>query len=127
MPRIPIAAVAMLRRAPNAAWVISAAISRLTNGAYRIAKIIQAAPWDSEVRSPLARPGLTNLSAGDYLLAINGELLDTKLDPWAALQGLADKPVFLTVNDQPTLKGAREILVQTLGSEARLAQSGMDQ
>ncbi len=92
----------------------------LTNGAYRITKVIQAAPWDSEVRSPLARPGLTNVSEGDYLLAINGEPLDTKLDPWAELQGLADKPVFLTVNDTPTLKGAREILVQTIGSEARL-------
>ena len=79
-----------------------------TNGAYRITKIIQAAPWDSEVRSPLARPGLANVSTGDYLLAINGVPLDPKLDPWAALQGLADKPVLLTVNDQPRLKGARE-------------------
>jgi len=92
----------------------------LTNGAYQITKIIQAAPWDSEVRSPLAQPGLTNVSAGDYLLAINGEPLDPKLDPWAALQGLADKPVFLAVNPQPTLKGAHEVLVQTIGSEARL-------
>lgn len=92
----------------------------LTNGAYRIAKIITAAPWDSEVRSPLAQPGLTNVSEGDYLLAINGEPLDPKLDPWAALQGLAEKPVSLTVNDQPTLKGAHEVLVQTIASEARL-------
>lgn len=92
----------------------------LTNGAYRIAKIITAAPWDSEVRSPLAQPGLTNVSEGDYLLAINGEPLDVSLDPWAALQGLADKPVFLTLNGEPTFTGAREVLVQTLASEARL-------
>ncbi len=92
----------------------------LTNGAFRIAKIITAAPWDSEVRSPLAQPGLTNISEGDYLLAVNGEPLDTKLDPWAALQGMADKPVFLMVNSEPTLSGAREVLVQTIGSEARL-------
>jgi tricorn protease len=92
----------------------------LTNGAYRIAKIITAAPWDSEVRSPLAQPGLTNVNEGDYLLAINGEPLDISLDPWAAFQGLADKPVFLTVNSAPTFTGAREVLVQTLASEARL-------
>lgn len=91
-----------------------------TNGAYRIARIISAAPWDSEVRSPLARPGLTNLYEGDYLLAVNGEPLDPKEDPWAAFQGLADKPVFLTVNTNPVLQGAREVLVQTLSSEARL-------
>ncbi len=92
----------------------------LTNGAYRITKIIRAAPWDSEVRSPLAQPGLTNISEGDYLLAINGEPLDPNVDPWAALQGLADKPVFLTVNDTPAFKGSREVLVQTLANEARL-------
>jgi len=92
----------------------------LTNGAYQIAKIINGAPWDSEARSPLRRPGLTNVHEGDYLLAVNGEPLDTKQDPWRAFQGLADKPVFLTLNDEPTLKGSREVLVQTIGSEARL-------
>jgi tricorn protease len=51
------------------------------------------------VRSPLVEPGLTNVSQGDYLLAINGEPLNVSLDPWAALQGLADKPIFLTVNN----------------------------
>lgn len=92
----------------------------LTNGAFRIARIIDGAPWDSEVRSPLNRPGLTNVQEGDYLLAVNGEPLDGKADPWAAFQGLADKPVFLTVNSTATFKGAREVLVQTLASEARL-------
>lgn len=92
----------------------------LTNGAYRIAKIINGAPWDSEVRSPLLQPGVTNVLEGDYLLAVNGEPLDTSKDPWAAFQGMADKPVFLTVNREPTLQGAKEVLVQTLSSEARL-------
>jgi len=92
----------------------------LTNGAYRIAKIINGAPWDSEVRSPLLQPGLTNVHEGDYLLAVNGEPLDTTKDPWAAFQGLADKPVFLTVNDKPSLSGAREVLVEMLSTEARL-------
>jgi len=92
----------------------------LTNGAYRIAKIINGAPWDSEVRSPLLRPGLTNVAEGDYLLAVNGEPLDIQEDPWAAFQGLGDKPVILTINDKPGVQGAREILVQTLSSEARL-------
>src|SRR5262249_26393058 len=46
--------------------------------------------------------------------------LDTELEPYAAFQGLAEKPVFLTVNDKPSKQGAREVLVQTLGSEARL-------
>ena len=92
----------------------------LENGAYRIKHIVRAAPWDSEVRSPLLQPGLTNVHEGDYLLAVNGEPIDVTQDPWAAFQGLADKPVFLTVNDQPAMAGAREVLVQTLDSEERL-------
>ena len=38
-------------------------------------------------------------------------------DPWAAFQGLVDKPVFLTVNDKPVMAGARQALVQTLANE----------
>lgn len=92
----------------------------LTNRAYRIARILEGAPWDSEVRSPLRQPGITNVQEGDYLLAVNGVPLDPAEDPWAAFQGLAEKPVFLTVNDRPEFKGAHEVLVQTLASEARL-------
>ncbi|MGN6553037.1 MAG: PDZ domain-containing protein [Verrucomicrobiota bacterium] len=91
----------------------------LDNGAYRIKKIIEGANWDAEVRSPLKQPGV-EINEGDYLLVINGLPLDTEVEPYAAFQGLAGKPVFLTVNDKPTLKGAREVLVQTLSSEARL-------
>jgi tricorn protease len=92
----------------------------LENGGYKISRIVQAASWDAEVRSPLLRPGLTNIQEGDFLLAVNGEPLDPARDPWAAFQGLADKPVLLTVNTNTSFEGAREVLVQTLSSEARL-------
>jgi tricorn protease len=46
--------------------------------------------------------------------------LDPEQEPYAAFQGLADKPVFLTVNDKPEMDGSREVLVQTLANEARL-------
>ena len=91
----------------------------LENGAYRIKKIIEAAPWDAEARSPLKAPGV-DVKEGDYLLAVNGLPLDPEQEPYAAFQGLADKPAFLSVNSKPTTEGAREVLVQTLGSEARL-------
>jgi tricorn protease len=91
----------------------------LENGCFRFKKIIDVAPWDAEERSPLRQPGV-DVKEGDYLLAVNGQPLDTELEPYAAFQGLADKPVFLTVNDKPALQGAREVLVQTLASEARL-------
>lgn len=92
----------------------------MTNGAYRIASIIKAAPWDVEARSPLAQPGLTNLYEGDYLLAVNGVPVDTNSEPWAAFQGLANKTVIISVNTNASLEGAREVLVHTMSSEARL-------
>lgn len=93
----------------------------LEQGAYRIAKIIDGAPWDAEVRSPLRQPGV-QVQEGDYLLAVNGVPVDPAVEPAAAFQGLADKPVLLTVNSKPTREGAREVLVHTLTNEARLRQ-----
>jgi tricorn protease len=91
----------------------------LHDGAYRIMKIIDGAAWDSEVRSPLAEPGV-EVNEGDYLLAVNGAPIDTSKDPWASFQGLAEKTIELTVNDKPTMEGARQVLVKTLPSEFRL-------
>ncbi len=93
----------------------------LENGAFRISRICRVAPWDAEVRSPLLEPGL-GVAEGDYLLAVNGVRLDTTEDPWAAFEGLAGKPVRLTLNDRPTLEGARTVTVKTLESEERLRQ-----
>jgi len=91
----------------------------LEGGAYRIARIVRGAPWDLETRSPLAEPGI-NVSEGEYILAVNGTPLDTSREPYAAFAGLAGSTVALTVNDRPTMNGARRVLVTTLRSETRL-------
>ncbi len=90
-----------------------------TNGVYQISRIIEAAPWDAEPRSPLQEPGV-NVKAGDFLLAVNGQPLDPTQDPWAAFQGMAEQTVQLTISTNGTPEGAREVLVKTLDSEARL-------
>jgi tricorn protease len=91
----------------------------LENGAYRIAHILAGAPWDSEARSPLRQPGV-KVEEGDYLLAVNRTPIDTTKAPWAAFAGLAGKTVMLTVNSQPSMAGAREVLVDTLADDYRL-------
>jgi tricorn protease len=85
----------------------------LENGAWRIAKIIRAAPWDGDNRSPLDQPGV-KVAEGDYILAVNQRALDTGADPWAAFGGLENKTVLLTVNAAPTMEGTREVLVETM-------------
>ncbi len=93
----------------------------LENGAYRIARIVDGAFWDSEVRSPFKLPGV-KVKEGDYILSVNGIPLSTTKDPWAAFQGLAGKTVALTINDKPAMEGSREVIVETLTwrSETRL-------
>ena len=91
----------------------------LENGAFRIKRIIDGAPWDDEVRSPLRAPGV-DVKEGDYVLAVNGAPLDSATDPWAAFDGLADQTVKLSVSNRPSLDGARTVLVKTLADEGRL-------
>jgi tricorn protease len=91
----------------------------LDHGAYRIARIIDSASFESEVRSPLNMPGV-KVKEGDCILAVNGIPLETSKDPWAAFQGLAGRTVELTVNSKPDTEGAWKVIVQTLRDETRL-------
>jgi tricorn protease len=91
----------------------------LENGAYRVTRIVAGAPWDIETRSPLSEPGV-DVSEGDYILAVNGQPIDVSREPYSAFEGLAGETVMLTVNDRPSMDGARQVLVETLRSESRL-------
>ncbi len=89
------------------------------NGAFRIKKIIKGAPWDSEVVSPLALPGV-KVNEGDFILQVNGISLNVDEAPWGEFEGTAGKTIELIVNNKPSLEGARKIYVQALGDETRL-------
>jgi len=92
----------------------------LSDGAYRITRILHGGDWDTDARGPLSQPGI-DVKEGDYLLAVNGIEIDTSEDPWAAFIGLAGKTVSLTVSDKPQIDDdAREIIIKTLGGEGRL-------
>lgn len=91
----------------------------IDKGHYRIKHIVDGAPWDTEVRSPLALPGV-DVKVGDYVIAVNGVTMDINKDPAAAFEGLAEKTVALTVNSTPGKKGARTVVVKPLKTETRL-------
>ena len=92
---------------------------RVENGQYRIARIIEGAAWDAEVRSPLQKPGI-DVKVGEYILAVNNQPVDTSEPIYAAFQGLAGKPVELTVNSSASMSGSRKVIVKCLRSETRL-------
>ena len=86
------------------------------DGHYRIAHILTGENWNPDLRAPLSAPGV-DVREGDYLLAVNGVEVHTTQEPWAAFEGTAGKQVVLTVNQQPTLTGARQVTVVPVPSE----------
>jgi len=80
---------------------------------YRIKRIVQPAPWDTQVRSPFDRPGVS-VAAGDYIHSVNGKVLDTEKDPYAAFDGLDGETVSLMISRDGDRSNAREVIVETL-------------
>jgi len=90
------------------------------DGAYQIVKIHEGAAWDADARGPLSQPGV-DVKVGDFLLEVNGVRLDVARDPWAALQGMADKVVSLSLSRKPARdETVRTVVVKALGSEREL-------
>jgi tricorn protease len=87
-------------------------------GKYRIAKIFQGDNEESKYRSPLTELGI-DVKEGEYILAIDGEILDATDNPYQILQYKTD-PVVLTVNTEPILSGSREIKYTPILSEQDL-------
>ncbi|MEA1897672.1 MAG: PDZ domain-containing protein [Bacteroidota bacterium] len=80
---------------------------------YRIGKIVIPAVWDTEVRSPFDRPGV-DVKEGDFILAVNGILLDPEKDPYAAFEGLAGKTVSLVVSRTGKTGDSKNIILKCL-------------
>ncbi|HEX8560052.1 MAG TPA: PDZ domain-containing protein [Pyrinomonadaceae bacterium] len=70
-------------------------------------------------RGPLGEPGV-NVKAGDYLLEIDGRAVTASVHPNSLLINKANRVVTLTVNDRPTLEGARRVRVKPVAGEAQI-------
>lgn len=93
----------------------------LDNNRYRIKRIIKPAAWDTQVRSPFDRPGM-NVSAGDYIVSVNGIPLDPKKDPYAAFEGLSGQTVTLGISKTSNAADVKQVIVKclTAGQESNL-------
>jgi len=93
----------------------------LSNGLYRIKRIVTPASWDTDARSPFDQPGVTT-GTGDYILAVNGIDLDPKMDPYAPFEGLSGKTVALTVLKTGKPGDNQKVVVKCLtpGEESNL-------
>jgi tricorn protease len=88
-------------------------------GRYRITRIFAGQNEEEIYRSPLTEIGV-EVKVGDYVLAINGEELKPDDDPYRLLRNKADAPVQLTVNNRPTMEGARVVSYRPVTDEQNL-------
>ncbi len=85
-------------------------------GLYRIVKIYPQEPSAPDAYSPLTLSH-ADVREGDYILAVNRKPLDTSINFYSAFLNLADEEVLLTVNDEPTMSGARDVVVKTIEND----------
>ncbi len=91
----------------------------IDSGRYRVSRIYDNENWNPELRSPLSVPG-ANVNEGDYILAVNGVELKAPDNINHLLDGTANRQTSLTVNDKPTMDGARRVTVVPVASEQAL-------
>ncbi len=88
-------------------------------GRYKITRIYDNESWNPDLRAPLAVPGV-DVSVGDYILAINGVELKAPDNIYRLLDGTANRQTALTVNNRPSMEGARQVIVVPVPNEQGL-------
>ncbi len=89
------------------------------DGFYQITKIFAGESWHDAQRSPLAEPGV-NAQVGDYILAIDGVSTASVENFYRLLENKGGRLVNLTLNDSPSLKNSRQVMVKTITGETNL-------
>jgi tricorn protease len=88
-------------------------------GRYRITKIYRGQNEEETYRSPLTEVGV-DVKEGEYLLAIDGQELSAKENPYELLRNKGNRAVQWTVNAAPSMSGARTITYRPIASETNL-------
>ncbi|HPY76023.1 MAG: PD40 domain-containing protein [Planctomycetes bacterium] len=86
---------------------------------YKIVKIFQGQNWNKSLRSPLTEIGV-NAKEGDYILAVNGQSVKDMNNIYESLIDTADKETILTINNQASEEGSRDVTIKPLADVQEL-------
>jgi tricorn protease len=92
---------------------------KIENGRYRFSKVYNGENWNPNLRAPLTQPGV-NVTAGEYLLAVNGKNLTSTDNLDSFFESTANKQVVIRVGPNPDGAGARNVTVVPTGNEMGL-------
>lgn len=96
--------------------LLGAELSRDKSGNYRIDRIIPGDVYTSELRSPLAEPGL-GVKAGDFITAIDGVPVKSVDNIYSLLAGKAGVLTELTVSASASGASPRKVVVSPIADE----------
>ena len=88
-------------------------------GFYRFKKIYKGERWNPKIKAPLGLPGI-KINEGDYILAINGVALTSKMNPFQLLEQTAEREIYIKTNSKPSLKEAKSVLITPISNERSL-------
>ena len=95
--------------------LLGAELSKHSSGYFRIDRIMQGAPYQESLRSPLTEPGI-GVSEGQYITAIDGVSVKDVPNIYSMLVGKAGVLTELTVNSSPAAGGTK-VVVRPIADE----------
>lgn len=106
--------------------LLGAELTRDASGYYKIEKILKGESWNRDANSPLTEIGV-NAKEGDFIVAVDGVSTKEMNDIYESLVDKAGKAVVLSLNNNASEKGARDVVVKPLASENSLYYYNMVQ
>jgi tricorn protease len=89
-----------------------------SDGAWRVGRILPGESSVPAARSPLSAPGVA-ITPGDFIVAVDGHLVEPDVGPSVLLVGAAERPVELTMRS-PDSGELRRVVVMPLADERPL-------
>jgi len=86
------------------------------NGRWRIERILRTPNWTTGDLPPLAAPGV-DARAGEYIVAVDGREVTTDTEYYSAFEGLAGRPIRLTLAADAALRDRRDVVVTPAAGE----------
>jgi tricorn protease len=92
---------------------------QIKDNRYQFTKIYDGENWNPQLHAPLTQPGV-NVSAGEYLLAVDGRELYGTDNIYSFFQNLAGKQTVLKIGPNPNDTGSRLVTVVPAPTEHAL-------
>jgi len=90
---------------------------------YRFKKLYLGESWNPDLKAPLRDPGV-NISEGDYLFEVNGQVVSASTNLFKYFEATAGKQTKLKVGSKASGEGARIVTVIPVESESQLRTIG---